>query len=704
MLTRQEQDQIAQFTSALRAALPGYRERDAQQEMVRSVAGVFDSCRHGSDTADTDGSNFLVCESGTGTGKTFAYAVPGIVLARSVGKRLVISSSTIALQEQLIVKDLPLLLKCAPFTFSYAIGKGRSRYVCTVKLNALAEKVSQGQIRFDEGASVPEEGLDLMAAVELSRALASGEWDGDQDRLTSKLPVGLWERVTTDRNGCAGNKCPEFSACPFFQARRRMQEADVIVANHDLVLAALAMQPGTVLPDPADCFFVFDEGHALPQKVLSHYAERHPVRATYSLLTAIPDVVMTAVHSLGLNAALHVDVQKACLALGEALRDLIGWIDEEVPSDSEIHRFKGGSISDSLRVIGLEMLDRGQLVLNQLADIRAGSLKRAAERPEIAQTLLASIGEHLARTEDLVNAWRLMLKVDKPGAPPTARWIERNNGDHSVSASPINAGDRLTTALWRRCSAAVLTSATITSCGEFGSFLHQTGLNRFPETNLLRLDSPFDYWNRARIVVPKMKSDPTDHVSHTDEVITLLPGLVEPGATLVLFASARQMQEVYSRTTDELRTLVLMQGALPKSELLRRHKEMILDGKTSVLFGLASLAEGVDLPGHYLTHVIIAKLPFPVPDHPLEEARREWIESKGGSAFHEATLPDAAIKLAQMVGRLMRTEDDTGKITILDRRIATKSYGKLLLRGLPPMRVEIFGRVTKTPLSPAGAG
>lgn len=702
MLTRQEQNQIAQFTSALRAVMPGYRERNAQHEMAQAVASAFDHCHHGSDTAETDGSNFLVCESGTGTGKTYAYAIPGIVLARSVGKRLIISSSTIALQEQLMVKDLPLLQQCAPFHFSYSIGKGRSRYACTIKLNDLAAKASQGQIQFEEDSSETLEGLDLRTVVDLSRRLASGDWDGDQDRLTDKLPSGIWGRVTTDRNGCSGNKCPEFASCPFFQARRRMQEADVIIANHDLVLAALDLQPGTVLPDPAECFFVFDEAHALPQKVLSHFAERHPIRSTYSLLSAIPDTVMTVVHSLGLNAVLHVHAQQACMELGAALKELIRWIDAEVSPDAEIYRFKEGTIPDALRDIGEIMLDRGQTVLELLADTRAGSLKRASEQPVIAQALLANIGEHLARAENLVNTWRLILKEDRTGAPPTARWIEQQQGDHNIAASPINAGDRLTKTLWRRSSAAVLTSATLTSCGEFDSYLHQTGLDRFKETRLLRLDSPFDYRNRARIVVPKMKSNPADHAAHTEEVIALLPGLIGPGATLVLFASARQMQEVYARTTDQLRAWMLMQGALPKPELIRRHKEMIHTGKTSVLFGLASLGEGVDLPGDYLSHVIIAKLPFPVPDHPLEEARREWIESRGGSAFHEVTLPDAAIKLAQMVGRLMRTEEDTGKITILDPRIATKPYGKMLLRGLPPMSLEIFGREIHNPRNAAG--
>ena len=697
MLTRQEKSQITQFITALSTALPSYRDRSAQQEMVQAVAAVFDQCRHSSDTAETDGSNFLVCESGTGTGKTFAYSVPGIVLARSAGKRLVISSSTISLQEQLMVKDLPLLLQCAPFKFTYAIGKGRSRYACTVKLNALAKKSSQGQIHFNQASADLDQGFDPRVAVELAQRLGSGEWDGDQDRLTAKLPADLWDRVITDRNGCAGNKCPEFSACPFFAARRRMQGADVIVANHDLVLAALNMQPGTVLPDPADCFFVFDEGHTLPQKVLSHYAERHPVRATYSLLTGIPDTVMTVVHSLGLNAALHLRAQQLCLEFGEALRGLILWIEKEVRPDAEIHRFKEGTIPDSLRGIGEIMLDRGQVALELLAEVRAASLKRAAEHPEIAQSLLASIGEHLARIDNLVNTWRLMLKDDRPGSPPTARWIERLLDDHSIAASPINAGDRLTRNLWQRISAAVITSATITSCGEFDAFLHQTGLNRFRETRLLRLESPFDFRNRARIVVPKMKSNPADHVAHTDEVLTLLPNLLEPGASLVLFASTRQMQEVYARTTDDVRAVVLMQGSLPRPELIRRHKELIELGQSSVLFGLASLGEGMDLPGSYLTHVIIAKLPFPVPDHPLEQARREWIESRGGSAFHEATLPEAATKLAQMVGRLMRTEDDTGKITILDPRIATKPYGKLLLRGLPPMQLEIFGKEIHAP-------
>jgi ATP-dependent DNA helicase DinG len=246
--------------------------------------------------------------------------------------------------------------------------------------------------------------------------------------------------------------------------------------------------------------------------------------------------------------------------------------------------------------------------------------------------------------------------------------------------------------LWHRASAVVLTSATLTSCGSFQLFLQQTGLSRLSATQRLQVSSPFDYPNRAKLVIPLMKTNPKDSPSHTEEVIERLPMLAKTVGTLVLFASGRQMREVHSRLPETIKRIVLMQGTLPKMEIITRHRATVDSGKHSIIFGLASFAEGVDLPGEYCTHVIIAKLPFAQPNNPLEEARREWVEAQGKSAFIEITVPETGVRLAQAVGRLLRTDQDYGTVTILDRRLATSHWGVMLLRGLPPFSTEIAGR------------
>lgn len=692
MLTHQETAELQRFVDAVTRSLPGHRESEQQRQMIAAVADTFDHCLHGSATAETDGSNVLVCESGTGTGKTFAYAIPGLVLARSVGKKLVISSSTVALQEQLAAKDLPFLQSCAPWPFGFALAKGRGRYVCKVRLELAVATARQARLD-DEGDACQVSEADTLRRLE--EALDAGRWDGDRDQLDDAVPGALWDRLTTDRNGCAGNRCPSFHDCAFYRARQRIREADVVVANHDLVLSALELNPGSVLPDPSECFFVFDEGHALPHKIVQHYAERHPVRATYGWAGEVPDVLQTAVHALRLDAAVHPRVQAACADVMRALGRVWQWIAQAEGWADDVLRFALGVVPDELALAGEALLAAAEAVLDLLGEVRIEALKCAAESPELVQQLLAELGAQIVRGARVADTWALMLRHDRPGAAPTARWIERAGDDAVVAASPIDAGDRLERALWRRVSAAIVTSATLTAAGTFKLFMRQTGLDRLPAVRTLRLASPFDYRAQARLVVPRMRSSPTDAAGHTTEVIELLPALLTDGASLVLFASAQQMHEVYDRMPAAIKAQALVQGQLSKSAILQRHRQRVDEGRVSTIFGLAAFHEGVDLPGAYCTHVVVSKLPFAVPAHPWEQARAEWLQRCGRSPFRELVVPEACVRLAQAVGRLIRSHTDRGTVTILDRRLITRGYGRELLRSLPPMRLALFGRTRR---------
>jgi ATP-dependent DNA helicase DinG len=691
MLTHAEIADLQRFVKSVKQALPGYRESEQQRQMLNAVAETLDNCLHGSAIAETDGSNILVCESGTGTGKTFAYAIPGLVLGRSVGKKLVISSSTIALQEQLAAKDLPFLQSCAPWPFSFALAKGRGRYVCKVRLRLALDASRQSRLDDDGPSGEVSDGDTL---CRLMQALESGRWDGDRDRLDDAVPDALWERLTTDRNGCAGNRCPSFRECAFYRARERVREADVVVANHDLVLSALEMNPGSVLPDPSECFFVFDEGHALPHKIVQHYAERHVVRAMHGWAGEVPEVVQTAVHALRLDASMHPRVQAECAGVMRALGRLWQWIAHAEGWIDGVLRLAHGVVPDELAEAGEALLAAAEAVLDLLGDVRTEALKCAAVSPELSQQLLAELGAQIRRGARVADTWTLMLRHDRPGAAPTARWIELEGDDAVIAASPIDVGDRLERALWRRVCAAVVTSATLTAAGVFKPFLHQSGLARLPAVRTLCLASPFDYREQARLVVPLMRSLPTDSAAHTAEVAELLPSLVVDGASLVLFASALQMHDVYACMPASIKEQTLMQGQLSKGAILRRHRQRVDEGYASTIFGLAAFHEGVDLPGGYCTHVVIAKIPFAVPAHPWAQARAEWLHRCGRSPFRELVVPEACVRLAQAVGRLIRTHTDRGTVTILDRRIVTRRYGRELLRSLPPMRLEVGDRLT----------
>ncbi|HJU49142.1 MAG TPA: helicase C-terminal domain-containing protein, partial [Pseudogulbenkiania sp.] len=310
----------------------------------------------------------------------------------------------------------------------------------------------------------------------------------------------------------------------------------------------------------------------------------------------------------------------------------------------------------------------------------------------LVDKLSSDLGFLIGRSEQLMAVWDLFEKTSDENAPPIAKWITRRTegkGDYLFSASPVSAAASLAGTLWRRAAGALLTSATLRSLGEFDLLLSQTGLKWLPEVNCIALDSPFSFQEQGELYLPPMVASPKDPAAHTREIAEWLPRLIdvtEPLGSLVLFSSRKQMQEVAAAVPAGLRERLLIQGELPKSRLLEQHHDRLKQGEASVIFGLDSFSEGLDLPGESCVHVIIAKLPFAMPDDPVGRTLSRWIEKRGGNPFIEITVPEASIKLIQAVGRLIRTEQDYGRVTILDNRLLRQSYGKKLLASLPPFK------------------
>ena len=306
--------------------------------------------------------------------------------------------------------------------------------------------------------------------------------------------------------------------------------------------------------------------------------------------------------------------------------------------------------------------------------------------------LTSEFGLFIARIEQISAVWDLLSTVPIEGEEPLAKWITRradDKNDYIFNASPISSASHLANSLWRRAAGAVLTSATLQSLGSFNLILRQTGLLWLPETTTLALESPFNFDTQGELYIPPVHASPKDPDAHTAAIVEWLPKLVSPVeaiGTLVLFSSRKQMQDVALRLPDEYLPLLLVQGELPKAVLLQRHHQAIAEGKASIIFGLDSFAEGLDLPGTACVQVIIAKLPFAMPDNPIEKTQNRWIEQRGGNPFIEITVPEASIKLIQAVGRLIRTEQDYGRVTILDNRVKTQRYGQQLLACLPPFK------------------
>ncbi|WOJ92006.1 ATP-dependent DNA helicase DinG [Congregibacter variabilis] len=704
VLSPADKDAIREAYTAITDAR-GLTPRWGQRQMIAEVANTLALLAPAIDGPDSAGSPIAVIEAGTGTGKTIAYVIPALVMARVLNKRLIIATATVALQEQLVHKDLPDIKAGSGLDFSYVLAKGRRRYLCLSQLDRLMARESGGGQTMglypDEVA--PTLARDALESYGLMLdALGRGDWDGDRDNWSAPIDDVDWLPVTADQGQCSGRRCPNIRNCSFYRARDGLQEADVVVTNHDLVLSDLALGGGAILPAPEDSIYIFDEGHHLPDKALNHFASFCRLPSTLSwlgdsrkalakgapLLTALPG--LSAV--LEPMSALFDDLQLRVQQIGEQAAVLMagaGDFEEQL-------RFAGGIVPADLQQAATAIASQWSRLNGRLMTLEAGlddALEDegfASQRDELEAWQMA-VGGMLVRAEGVLSLFKDFAADASEESPPRARWLRRRPDDEEMAidfhCSHILAADILREQLWERAAGVVLTSATMTALGSFDRFRARSGV---PEDGRYKIVvSPFDY-SRATLHVPAMESEPSNAPAHTEELITQLPQLLDAReGSLVLFSSRRQMNDVYDGLPREWRDRILRQDDFSKQEIIRRHRETIDAGDGAVIFGLASFAEGVDLPGNYCQHVVIAKLPFAVPDNPVDAALAEWLEAQGRNAFMEISVPDAALKLVQASGRLLRTETDTGRVTLMDRRVLTRRYGRAILDSLPPFQRRI---------------
>lgn len=699
----------------------GVRARYGQRLMIAEIA------RYMGDITDNDGQrtsapSACVVEAGTGTGKTLAYLIAAIPVAKALGKTLVISTATVALQDQIVLKDLPDLKKHSQLDFTWTLAKGRGRYLCMSRLEARLHDEGHG-----DSDTMPlflldghdDDPSDSRAFFEQMLArYGSREWDGDRDHWPEQIPDETWRQVTTDHRQCTNRHCSYFDSCAFFDARRDLDDADVVVANHDLVLADLALGGGAILPEPENALFIFDEAHHLPDKALNHFAASVPLNATRQWLKQLSQALVKmqpflapgtqAMKTIDRISTAARDVDLALASVYDEAEQNTGWEFNEERRTAQ-WRYPEGELPETLAALAADArVATAGLVrhLGALADELQAAFDDRKEHEidrETAEAWYPVIGAFHSRSEEQLRLWAAWC--DQPPtktesqdtedgqsravtSPPPARWAVRQRWDHAeditLYSSPVLADNLLYSRLWSRAYGAVLTSATLTALGRFDRLRARAGL---PEASrYLVVPSSFRYADMATIEIPAMRAMPTDD-AFTDALVERLPKLwAGEKATLVLFTARRQMQQVRDALAPEFPDLILTQDDMAKGEVLRQHCERVDNGKASVLFGVASFAEGIDLPGKYLHHVVITRLPFSVPDDPIEASLAEWVSQRGGNPFMEITVPDASVKLVQAVGRLLRTEEDTGRVTILDRRIVARRYGQLLLDALPPFR------------------
>ncbi|HEJ9576090.1 TPA: ATP-dependent DNA helicase DinG [Proteus mirabilis] len=680
--------QISQWYKALPEHIEGFIPRAPQREMIAEVAKTF---------SDETGRH-LIIEAPTGVGKTLSYLIPGIAISREEKKPLIISTANVALQDQIYSKDLPLLKKIIPdLTFTGAFGRGR--YLCPRNLEAIcATEGEQIDLMF-----LLEDKVDVATSAEreicqeLKHDFTSFGWDGLRDHHKRALTDSLWRKISTDKMNCLGRNCQYYHRCPFFLARREIDEVDVVITNHALVMAA--MESETVLPDAKNILLVLDEGHHIPD-------------VARDALEVEGEITLSALNMQLDNMARHVSqylaqfipVKPPKLAdpirfdahiakMREAYQDVEHFTRALLPerSENDEYLFPLGQLPEQLLLCcqdlfkltdGLKML--GESILNDLTE------RTAKEDVVRLHRAILTTSRMVGYLENMAKLWRLAT-LEQTSKAPVSKWLTRRYDKKQshlyLHCAGIRVSEQLTQLLWKNIPHVVITSATLRSLNSFSRIQELTGLSEHFDDRFITLSSPFTHERQGKLVIPKMRYEPTmaNEKAHLKEMARYFrQGMVENHhrGQLVLFSSQRAMEGFLEEVKD-LRLSLLVQGDQPRYRLVETHCKRIDAGDNSVLIGLQSFAEGLDLKGDYLTQVHIHKIAFPPVTDPVIVTEGEWLKSLKRYPFEVQSLPSASFNLIQQVGRLIRSHHCHGEVVIYDRRLLTKNYGSRLLTALP---------------------
>ena len=623
-------------------AHPEYEHRPGQIDMARAIMRAFEEERH------------LIVEAGTGTGKTLAYLVPAVAAALAGRGRVIVSTGTKNLQEQLMEKDIPFLQSILPKPFAATYMKGRSNYLC---LNRLARV---------EGTPI----LDGLEEVDYFQEVC--DWArqtkiGDRAELAN-LPESLsfWRHIDARPESCLGQKCPDFDPCFITRMRDRAKEADIVVVNHHLFFADLALRHGnygSVLPDYTAV--ILDEAHLIEDVASEYFGSQV---SNYQIDDVIRDISMLKLE----DADVDREVTRSSARMSHFADDF--WMGfREGRGEEGRYPIVPGTFAK-------RNVD-GEFEATRLGDLYT-SLDGAITRLE---TTLDAIKDKTPDIESVVRRLRqlrfdlqfIVTGVDKK----FVYWVERRNRGIFLRASPIDVAGLLQDKLFDAVPTVVLTSATLSSGGNFAFIRNRLGLDTADD---LIAESSFDYDSQAILYLPPRMPDPRSREwsdAAADEVIQILNAT--EGRAFVLSTSLAGMQSLFENVWAEVEYPCLVQGSASKGQLLSRFRET----PNAVLFATSSFWQGVDVRGEQLSCVIIDKLPFAVPTDPIVAARQRYIEDSGGSSFHEYSVPQAIIALKQGLGRLIRSTTDRGVLAVLDPRLRTKPYGRTFLRSLPQCRV-----------------
>ena len=634
---------------------PAYERRPQQEEMARKVAAAFAEKKN------------LCVEAPTGVGKSFAYLVPAIYCALELRKPLVVSTETISLQEQLVEKDLPLLQKIMDVQFSVALAKGRGNYICRRRLALIAGEHSE---------YLPADSM--RSDVEKIALWAEKALEGSRSEIDFPFDPQCWDYICSETGNCSKPKCAYFKRCFYWRARKKWDTADIIVSNHALFFTDLKIKSSENLE--------------------------------MSLLPVYGALVLDESHTLEDEAAQHLGLHVSSSGVRLCLKRLFD------PQRGKGLLMRSGEEELKLRGQVAELMDATEIFFEKVRDFAAGYQDNVIriKQPDFITDILS---EKIGHLEHRLNEYLKELDEDEDDnlsqelsamllrceyyrlaisdfvamrLDDHVYWIEkggRSEMNIQLYAAPLNVGEILRKILFNGELPVVLTSATLSVAGKLDYYRNRIGFDNGTEDVL---DTPFDYENQVKIYIPKSMPLPDEENylgSACDEIENYIK--MTHGKAFVLFTSYDTMKRSSERLRgffEDLGITLLVQGeGKNRSDMLNEFKHDI----DSVIFGVTSFWMGVDVPGESLSNVIITKLPFAVPTHPLVQARSEKIEREGGRAFMDYSLPEAVLRFRQGVGRLIRKKTDKGIIVILDRRIISKRYGKTFINSLPKCPVEI---------------
>jgi ATP-dependent DNA helicase DinG len=605
----------------------GYEHRPAQLQMAEAVDDAFERHHH------------VIVEAGTGTGKTLAYLLPAICS----GRRVVISTATKSLQEQLYQKDIPFLQKHFAPELKVAVMKGRSNFVCLTKLHAMAD---QPMLR----------GMEELDAFKQIRDWSKLTETGDRSELTF-LPDDseLWSRMDARRDTCTGQKCPEFSNCFVTQMHQRAKDADLIIVNHHLFFADLALKHddfGSILPEYSAV--VFDEAHEM-EDVASDYFGQQISNFRFEELARDADHVMRLMHQATPSLLRRTQrIRERSRAFFEAFPPRDGRFPFARPEREaflEHNREAYEALMNSLKSLETEF---------------AALTQKPEEMIRISR-----------RSFEIRQEFAFLLESNEKNY---VYWFERRNKGVFLAATPIDVSQILRERLFEAFDTIILTSATLTVANRFEFIRQRLGLDHSKETTL---PPEFDYPKQALLYLPQRMPDVRDAgfgARAAEEIVQLL--LHSQGRAFCLFTSYAQMKDLFERVRSQVKFPLLLQGTAPRSALLERFKNTA----NAVLFATASFWQGVDVPGDQLSCVIVDRLPFAVPSDPIVAARVRALQEEGRNPFSEFQVPEAVLALKQGFGRLIRSKTDRGVLALLDTRIQRMPYGKIFLESLPQYR------------------